>query len=120
MKLKNNGTAIIALGSINLIPGAPGAEVGKEWINHPEVKAWIKAGTLESTEEETVIEGSEGNKVPLDGMPEDVELENMTLIQLKEYAEKTGIDIGSASKKEDILATIQKAINDFNNEQAGA
>lgn len=51
MKLKNNGAAIIALGSINLIPGSPGVEVGKEWLKHPEVKDYIDKGILEEDKE---------------------------------------------------------------------
>ncbi len=40
---------------------------------------------------------------------DEVSLEKMTVAQLKEYAEQKEIDLGEATKKADILKTIQTA-----------
>lgn len=40
---------------------------------------------------------------------EDINFDSMTVAQLKEFAEENGIDIGDASKKQDIIDTIVAA-----------
>ncbi len=40
---------------------------------------------------------------------EDINLDSMTVAQLKEFAKENGIDIGDASKKQDIIDTIVAA-----------
>lgn len=44
-----------------------------------------------------------------DNIGNDIILEDMTVPQLKEFAELNGIDIGTASKKADIINAIIKA-----------
>ncbi len=39
-------------------------------------------------------------------------IDEMTVAELKQYAAENGIDLGTATKKSDILATIQAAQND--------
>lgn len=61
-----------------------------------------KGYTVERSELEQDL-NSLGNQVP------DIQIEEMTVPQLKEYAKANDIDLGEAKKKEDILATIQNA-----------
>jgi hypothetical protein len=94
-KIRNNGSMIYCLGDTNLIPGAPAKDVDASYLNHLEVKAAIKKGHL------SVIEGGETED------PKAVE--DMTVAELKAYATENNIDLGDATKKDDILAAIQKA-----------
>lgn len=94
-KVRNNGSMIYCLGDTNLIPGAPAKEVDAAQLEHFEVKEAIKKGHL------TVVEG---------GKTEDPKaVEDMTVAELKAYAAENNIDLGEATKKDDILAAIQKA-----------
>lgn len=40
---------------------------------------------------------------------EEKSLDQMTVLELKEYAKAQGVDLGKASKKEEILAVLQEA-----------
>ena len=94
-KIRNDGSMIYCLGDTNLIPGAPVKEVPASYLDHPEVKAAVKKGHLK------VLEG---------GKTEDPKaLEDMTVAELKAYAAEMEIELGGATKKDDILAAIQKA-----------
>ncbi len=95
-KVTNTGSMIYCLGDTNLIPGAPAEEVDKSYMDHPEVKAAIEKGHL------TVIEGGDAESEPKS-------LVDMTVAELKAYAADKGIDLGGATKKEEVLAAIQKA-----------
>jgi len=95
--IRNNGSMIYCLGDTNLIPGAPSKKVDASYLEHPEIKAAIEKGHL------TVIEGGAAETA------ETKALEDMTVAELNAYAVEKGIDLGEATKKEDILVVIQKA-----------
>ena len=93
-KIRNDGSMIYCLGDTNLIPGAPAKDVDRSLLDHFEVKEGIKRGHL------TVVEGGKDEIGKA--------LEDMTVAELKAYAAENNIDLGGATKKEDILAVIQK------------
>ncbi|MCM3131895.1 hypothetical protein M3629_03815 [Paenibacillus polysaccharolyticus] len=53
---------------------------------------------------------SEDTEVPVeDKTPAETDINKMKVDELKEYAEKNGIDLGEATKKEEILNVIKEA-----------
>jgi hypothetical protein len=96
--LENIGECVFCIGDKNLIPGTEPKEVTKEEAEHPTVKAYIKAKKLSLSE--VADKAVEGHKTDA--------LEDMTVVQLKEYAAGKQYDINGLSSKADILAKIKE------------
>lgn len=92
----NNQPRVWCLGDTDLIPGKK-ADVDKTYLKHPDVADAVDKGYL------TVIDGG------ADEAAETVDIDNMTVDQLKAYAAEQKVDLGAAAKKEDILAAIKAA-----------
>lgn len=92
----NNQARVWCLGDTDLIPGKK-ADVDKTYLKHPDVADAIKKGHL------TVVDGG------ADEGEETVDIDSMTVDQLKAYAVEQKIDLGAAAKKEEILAAIKAA-----------
>lgn len=78
-----------------------GARVGVGHTTDPEALRWF-----ESRSQFTVEYGDEPPAKPADATPAVVDLSSLTVAQLREYATENGIDLGTATKKADILAAL--------------
>jgi hypothetical protein len=95
----NKGKCVICIGDKNIIPGGVPVKLTKLESDHPEIQSHFELGDLELAE----VGDTEGVS---DG---DVTLDDMTLAQLNECAAGNKIDLGQATKKEDIIAIIKAA-----------
>lgn len=87
----NNDTRVYCIGEYNLIPGQScEVDIREEYLNNPDLLAAKEAGLLIMN---AVTEKTD-------------DLSGMTVAQLKQYAAEKGIDLGDASKKEEILAVL--------------
>ncbi|MDF2563685.1 MAG: hypothetical protein K0Q53_80 [Massilibacillus sp.] len=94
-KFENKTERVLAFGEKFSIPGAEPIELTDAEIKIYSVDALVEAKRLSKIIEEVVVDK--------------IDVDNMTVVQLKEYATTNGIDIGDATKKEDILAVIKTA-----------
>lgn len=91
--LENVGENVVCIGDKNLIPGDEPVEVTQAEIDHPMIKAYIKAKKLSRSEVDDEVTDT---------------LSAMTLAQLKEYAAEKQYDITGLTTKADILAKIKE------------
>lgn len=95
-KIRNNSSRIYCIGDANVIPGADPVEVKAADLEHFEIKAAIEKKDLVVEDETDKETGSKS-------------LEDMTIAELKAYAAEKEIDLGVATRKDDILAAIKAA-----------
>jgi hypothetical protein len=94
-KYINRDERVYALGEKFLIPNGEAVELTATEEKHPVIAPMIEKGKLE--------------KVAESATEPTVSIDDMTVPQLKEYAALNKIDLGDATKKEDILAAIKAA-----------
>lgn len=93
--LENIGECVFCIGDKNIIPGTDPVEVTKEEAEHPTVKLYIKAKKLQLSEVD-------------DKEIKNQEIDSMTVVQLKAYANEKQYDIAGLTSKVDILAKIKE------------
>lgn len=94
----NKGKCVFCIGDKDIIPGGKPVKLTDNEANHPVIQSHAEEGDLE------LVKVGEP-----EGVEGDASLENMTLTQLKECAAGNNIDLGQATKKEDIIAIIKAA-----------
>ena len=65
----------------------------------------VIGGYVSNEPDEIVSDSEDGEPVEIEGVP----LEDHTVAELKDLAEKDGIDLGGATKKADIIAAIESS-----------
>lgn len=116
--LVNNTARLIIIGGRLFIPRKPVVDVDVKELSrlYPEIRSMLKSGLLvEKTKRQAVkldADFEEAVKPIMEEAPEATTakgLEDMDVGELKDYAEKRGIKLGRANKRDAILSAIRKA-----------
>lgn len=108
--IKNISNGIICFGPKNFIPGAPEVIVTDKEANHKLIKSYIAAGKLQLIEtvdkaESVIVENAVDEAVD----KAEIAIDDMSLVQLKEYVAEHNIDLGGVRTKPEIIAKIKAA-----------